>query len=994
MRRALSFVLIFVVTACVVLAAAPSNAQFARASLSGLVVDPDGAALPGVTVTARNEASGFSRTVVTSANGRFVFNGLIPGTYTLTAELQGFRGLERSGIELRVGQESSLNLQMELGGIEEILTVTAQSPMVEVTSKEVGGTLTSQEFADLPSQNRSFVLFASLLPGVTPFPDTESTSSDSLFINGQDDNNNSFNVDGANNDDDVIGARAGAQTRTALEAIQEFQILTTQFDAEFGRTTGGVLNAVTRSGGNAIHGVGFFYYQDSDLNEKNFFTERNDLEQPDFTFQSAGGTVGGPIVKDVAHFFGSFERNKPQEGVAQSFSTRPDLNFVTTEDNLVRNWLGKIDWQVTESNKASFRYLREFSPQFNQIIGPVTLAASREEDDKDTNLIGSFDSVVTDTAFNNLRVSFTREDVAFANPGFNNNGQTFEAQRALDVSEARPSFVDGASVVASARVNNSLQIDDTLSWYLPDWHGDHDLRIGGQYSRRTVKFNNSTLANGQFGFDTDRAFDPSDITTFPVSFLFRFGGPSGGGDQEVPANNVFGLFLQDDWQPTENLTLNLGLRYDWEEVVDDNDNIGPRIGFTWDPLGQGRTAVRGGWGRFYERFQLGDGGFASFFLDAVRLNQGFLFRFPSAGGDQQFFFDFAQTNGITTLNGLRDALIALFEAGGGSALNPFPTVDNADRVSPFADTFTIGVEHEVAPNVSVSADFVHTENQDQLLFVNLNPFSLTRGRPNISILDGQPIALGSITTHVNAGESTYDGLQLSVHKRMSDTPVGPLFGRVSYTLARQEGNANAGFSGGQFAYFQEFSLSGFDFDTGQVIGEPLNLNLDNPANVDRPSPWHRTHNFVTSWSWIVPGTSWKENEGLMISGVYRWMSGDRDTYFLFSRLDNGNREIAPAGTFDANNPIDISQGPIEFDGRINGAEAPDFQRLDLSFRYRIPFDVGTRPYDVTVLADVFNISNEVNFRNIGSSFVQSGAFLNPTRAFVPREFQIGIRFTY
>ena len=220
-----------VVGALALMLATPMAAQFANANLAGTVVSIDGTALPGVTVTATNEATGISRVTVTAANGAYRISGLKPGTYTLTFQLDGFRTTERTGVGLRVGRETRANVTLELGTVEETISVTSEAPMVEVTSKEIGGTLTTEEFEALPTQNRSALLFASLMPGVIPDASTESTASDALFINGQDDNNNNFNIDGANNDDDVIGARAGAQARTPMEAIQEFQVLTSQFDA-------------------------------------------------------------------------------------------------------------------------------------------------------------------------------------------------------------------------------------------------------------------------------------------------------------------------------------------------------------------------------------------------------------------------------------------------------------------------------------------------------------------------------------------------------------------------------------------------------------------------------------------------------------------------------------------------------------------------------------------------------------------------------------------
>lgn len=1002
MRR---IIMLFAVAAVALAFATPAEAQFARASLRGTVADPDGAPLPGVTVAVRNEDSGYSRQTVTGVTGTYDFNGLTPGTYTVTFTLQGFNTQEQEGVRLAVGSEGTLDMTMELGGIEETVTVTANTPLVETTAKEVGGQIDAEQFESLPSQNRSFVMFGRLLPGVNANPSTESTASDSLFINGQDDNNNSFNVDGANNDDDAIGARAGAQTRTALDAIQELQILTSQFDAEFGRTQGGVINAVTKSGANDFHGSGFMYFQQASWNSENFFTERNNLEQPDADYSSIGGTIGGPIVQDVAHFFFSFERNKPNNGVSQNFPDRSDLSFTTTEDNLLRNILGKVDWQAAQDHKVSVRYLQEYSPQFNQIIGGrTTLEAAREESDTDQNVIGSVDSVLNDTTFNNFRLSFTQEDVAFANACFNDNGGDFATQRACDVGEDHPGWVGGTSTVAQSRINNSVQLDDTLSMYVPDLYGDHDFRVGGNYSYRTVKSSGSDTANGVFDFPTDADFDPAVDETYPEEFSFRSFGPLT--TVGAPGNDTLGLFVQDDWQVMPTLTLNLGARYDWESITSDTNNLAPRLGFSWDPVGDGRTVVRGGYGRFYERFQ--QGFWNGFISDAATITQGFFLDEPVTGTNQQFFIDFARSRGITTLNGLRDALIADIEAANASltVLNTSPTVDNASRHSAYADTFTIGVEREVVEGISLGADVVRTQNRDILIAADINPpgnadVNGATTRPDISILSGEvEPRFNSITTYLNAGESDYTALQISAKRRFGDSPIGPFGGTLAYTRAGQSGNVEPAQVDG--IRFQLRTETGYDFDTvggsnngvdfGTIIGETPNLNLDDPRTQDIPASWHRDHILSASWQWEVPGTTWTDSGGIMFSGVYQFQTGQQTEFFLQNVfLDNGNTTLAPAGTYDCNVSEDICQGPKEFTGTENGVETDSISRIDMSFRYVIPVE----RFDIQVFADIFNVTNAVSFGNsLGSSLTNSGSFLIPNSALAPREFQIGARVDF
>ncbi|MEM7481677.1 MAG: TonB-dependent receptor [Acidobacteriota bacterium] len=967
--------------ASLLLFALPASGQFARSSLAGTVSDEQGQSLPGVVVTATDVDLGASRTTETTDRGTYTLHGLRPGTYRVRFDLDGFRSIEKEGLRLLVGQEARLDTSLELAAVEETLTVTGAAPLIEVASKEVGGTLTAEEFDILPTPNRSALLFAGLLPGVTPSPDTESTSSDSLFVNGQSDFNNSFNVDGANNDDDVIGAIAGAQTRTPIEAIQEFQVLTSQFDAEFGRALGGVLNAVTKSGSNRWEGALFGYLQDASYNEENFFTEVNNLEKPDTEYRNLGLALGGPIVRDRAHFFVNYEDISDEEGIVRSFVSRPEKNFSTREDNAIESVLLKVDYQVTGSHHFAARWLREESPQFNQIIGgQETLETSREEDDTDSNWIASLDSVLGSSAFNSVRVSFTKEDVAFANPAFNNNGQSFEAQRNQPVREDRPGINLGSSGVAQARVNRSTQFDDTLSLWLPDWHGEHDLKAGVQYSEREEIFANSGLAQGEFDFDVDTPFDPNDPATYPIAFTVRVGGPQTG---EIPTNDVLGLFVQDDWRIGPNLVLNLGLRWDEESATDSGD-LAPRLGFAWTPSDSGRTVVRGGIGRFYDRLPLFL--YDDFFLDAVSLSSGFLQALPSAGADQQFFVDIAQQNGITTLDGLRDFLIAFIEGGAGVRVNRSPTVDNRDRSQPYADTISLGFQHELVAGVAVTVDVVRAENKDALVRGSLNPFSSSEGgRPNLSILAGQPVELDNTTTLFNAGEREYTALQGSIQKRFD----GRWGGRFSATYSEADGNYDG--DPGDLAYFQTRTETGFNFDTGEIIGEPLALNLGDPRN-DQPAFFDRDWNLVASGQYRVPKTGWRGSDGLVVSGVARYLSGDRFTILDNSaRLDNGNRAPAPGGTYDSDADLGRAQQGVDFDGGLSGAENPSFLQLDLSFRYQLPI---TQWLEASLLADIFNVTDRVNFTSAGGTRAGTSTFLVPNVARRARSFQFGVRLEF
>lgn len=322
--------------------------------------------LPGVTVVVRNQDTGMFRESVSNADGTFFISGIVPGAYEITAELQGFKKYARPDVRLEVGKTTTLDVQLEVGPVSETITISAESPIVDTTSKEVGGNITSRELVELPSINRNFVGFVGLLPGIILTISTESFGSDSVTVNGQDPRNNNYMLDGANNNDDVIGQRAGTQARTPIEAVQEFQVITNQFDAEFGRTTGAIVNAVTKQGTNSFRGSLFGFFQDAAMTNKDYFAKKLELSKPETSQQQFGGTIGGPIVRNRAHFFFSVERVRIDEGITVNVPARPEFN-ATTEQTRVWNTVVRYDQQLSRNHTWSARWLREYSPQFNSL---------------------------------------------------------------------------------------------------------------------------------------------------------------------------------------------------------------------------------------------------------------------------------------------------------------------------------------------------------------------------------------------------------------------------------------------------------------------------------------------------------------------------------------------------------------------------------------------------------------------------------------------------
>ena len=343
-------------------------AQQGTSEIRGKVVDEQGGVLPGVSVTVTNQANGTVRDTMSGSDGSFIASGLVPGTYQISAELQGFKKFERKELRLEVGKTTSVDVNMQVGGLEEVVNVTAVSPIVDLTSKEIGGNITSETLVKLPSVNGNFIGFVGLLPGIVPSVSTESFGSDSIAVNGQDPRNNNYMLDGGNNNDDVIGQRAGTQARTPIEAIQEFQVITGQYDAQYGRTSGAVVNAVTKSGTNIFKGVAFGFGQNSSLTGTDYFTEKRGDPKPDTKYQRWGGTFGGPIVQNKIHFFASIERFSIDRPNIINIPARPEYNGTQNTEDRVWNTIIRGDHQVTNNNTYSIRWLREQSPQVNQII--------------------------------------------------------------------------------------------------------------------------------------------------------------------------------------------------------------------------------------------------------------------------------------------------------------------------------------------------------------------------------------------------------------------------------------------------------------------------------------------------------------------------------------------------------------------------------------------------------------------------------------------------
>jgi hypothetical protein len=961
--------------------AIPAGAQQGVAEIRGRVLDGRDGLLPATPIVLRNQETGVLRRVAAGADGTYFVSGVVPGLYELSAERPGFKTYSRRGLRLEAGRTATVDVRLELGRREEQVTVTSEGALVDVTSKEVGGTITSRELTDLPSLNRNYIGFIGLLPGIVPSIATDSFAADSITANGQDSRNNNFLIDGASNNDDVAGQRAGSQVRPPLEAIQEFQVLTSQFDAEFSRTTGAIVNAIIRQGTNAFHGSAFAFVQDASLTQKDFFTKQNALAKPDTTFQQYGFTLGGPIVKDKAHFFASVERVIIDDARTINIPSRPDLDASPTTETRVWNTLVRFDHQIKAGQTWSVRWLREHAPQRN-VITPAdglttSVAAAREEDDLDETVAAALNSSLGNTRFNTLRLAFTHENVVMANPGFDANGHR---QDLLPPTLRYLTYLDQQINTAQIKLDHAYEAQDTFSWFRPGKKGDHNLRLGVHYEYVASDVNVQGNMNGTFLFRGNDPFNPADPRTYPERLNIRVPGPSA-----LSMNaHYLGAFTQDKWKVGRGLTLSLGLRYDLEVIpvreednprfadpsdypVDGN-NLAPRVGFSFDPRGDGRSVVRGGYGRFFDKthFEL-----ISSILTAGVFSDSFVVSFPANAADPgpshgERPSDPLLRNG-PTVN--RTLLAALFPPGTRARNTGGVSLDSPDRRIPYADQLSIGFERALGPALSASVDYVHASGRDQFMSRDLNPGVRADTTRTGRIVRVDPAFVSSAYLRVNSGRTAYDALQLHLNRRWA----GAYAFRLAYTLSRSRGNTT-----GVFPLAGNMGISPFQY----LDDMRLEAN-EGPTDVDR------RHNFVLSGSAVVPRTG-----GLTVATVVRALSGLPFT-IQNTEVDADRNGVLfdplPAGTYSGTGPNAFT---VDNAGGRNGARGPGFFQADVRLGYRVA--LGTRHLDV--FGEVFNLTNKANFEvGTTSGEGRSTDFLTyvALRAgAVPRTGQVGMRFAF
>src|SRR5262245_40847674 len=728
---------------------APLLAQQGTSSIGGKVTDEQGAVVPGAAIVVTNEETGIFREVTSSAEGTYLVTQIVPGRYKVTAKLTGFRTMERSGLILQVGTQMTINLALPVGGVAENVTVTGRSPLVDTTSAVVGGNIGTAELNELPAMHRNYFAAVALLPGVQFTPSTQ-MGNDTIIAGGQTSQNTNVSVDGGYNADDALGTSAGAQVRTPLEAVQEFQVLTSMYDAEYGRASGAIVNAVSKAGTNQFRGVVFGYTAPNALTSKDALAELNNLPKATTTQRDWGGVIGGPIIQNKMHFFFSLERQVDNPNRTNVFAAAPQYNYATAEDRTDWNTLIRIDHQINSSHTWAVRWLREIAPQFpTGFNSRTTLDTVQDETDLDQTAVGTLTSVFGNAKVNTVRVARTWEHWWHGNPcsraqGPEDNREGFvfgtedQSNQALCPAQlSQLSFLSQASTENQGPWDSNWQIEDDYSWFMPGKKGDHELKFGARYNYTELRRVSQINQNGTFSFNTDLAFDPANPRTYPERLSIRLGAY----DKTIK-NHTYEVFAQDKWKMGGKTTLSIGVRYDLEIIpLDESDNplfpagnknypvdknnISPRIGLTHALDPAGKSVIRGGYGMFYNRTILGA---IDDTIEFPKFSSWSVVNFPNASADpgptagrlptDPLLFP-VQSGGQLLIN--RALLNSLFRPGALVKNAGEVIFDSPNRQQPYAHQATIGYSRELTTTMALAADYIHSANRDMFLQRNLNP---------------------------------------------------------------------------------------------------------------------------------------------------------------------------------------------------------------------------------------------------------------------------------
>jgi hypothetical protein len=827
------------------------------AGLSGVVTDPSAAVVPGAKITITSVDTGNVRVLATDEQGIYRFLSLAPGSYNLTVEKAGFRIQNCQGLVLTVGQEASLDLELALGVVTQTIEVSTITPLIETERLQQADTISQESVQNLPINRRDYLNFVLLAPGVSDsraLADSNNfrvkqTSDSGLSFYGSNGRGNNVSIDGGEAND----AGGGVRPTVSQEAVQEFQIDRTNYSAEYGSARGGVINIITRSGSNRLQGSLFGFFRNQELDAGNPFAialqnDRLVRVKPDASRQQFGFGVGGPIVKDQTFYYVNYEQLRRREAatvpVLTSFSifqptagqemilqTLPSSQSaqlraaLTSSPSTVAMFeansgifpyrtdsyqgLWRVDHRVNSNNQLNFRYNISKINETNQKLAAL-VGASRGfvQDFLDNTAIGTWTHLFSPQTVNAVRVQYNYDD-AFT-------GSNDSYGPAIDV--AGFGLFNRDLFLPSNTLLRREELADDVSLV----RGSHNIKVGAYALIRQDTSDAKTFFSGRFTFGTlPGSFVSPALASTTINALQAFNlglaqsYQQGFGDPVVRAvYPLYAVYAQDSWKASRNLTLNFGLRYEVDQrkppLPTNKKNFAPRFGFAWDPWGDHRTVIRGGYGLFYSTidFQIDYVVNALNFIDDYQqitqvlttLNAGN----PLATSGPINIFRTLSQQGVIGLPVPKRSIQASDLLQFGITVNqhgPRPPLSvlfrNASNYNnPYGQQASLEIQRELMQSFSVSAAYIFvrgvhltTSRDDNLLEAPVNPikgirdWGVTADNPTGTKYFRNPAILQD-NVYESTANSWYHGMTIEASKRF--TPNSSFHFSYTYSKAIDE----------------------------------------------------------------------------------------------------------------------------------------------------------------------------------------------------------------
>jgi hypothetical protein len=914
------------------------------ATLSGTVTDPAGAVIVAATVTARNIATGQIRTVTTDSAGLYHLISLPPGEYELEVEAKGFASLKRSGVRLLVGQSVNLDLTLTPAGASSQINVSAEPSAVDVTQTTPSVALDQERIEELPVGERHFLNFVLTAPGLVSSGNARrgSTSGvgavgskqipDSGFsFGGLRPRSNSVAIDGVDSNDETTGA---SRAELSIEAIKEFQVMNNGISAEFGGASGGSINAITRTGTNQFHGDVFAFTTHDQFNARQPVFESSEItRKPRLHRWQTGFDLGGPIKPDRSFFHASVEQEhelaeEPSDidseaaarinavlaaGAFPQLGTRRlSAGLFPSAGDSTEAAL-KLNQQFNSTNSLMLRYTFRNDRRWRDALCPCGLAEYSSRGDsftRDQALVGQWINIISQRAVSDLRFQIARRHVLLR-PNEGKGPQVFIPGIAT---------FGRATDAPSERTEDHYQVLETGVMS----RGRHQLRFGGAVHHVRLDSSLAERFGGLVIFNSLADFLAGNAELFAQSF----------GDPHTEMSvTSFGAFIQDHWQMPGGLTLDLGLRYDYEALPArfnrDTNNLSPRIGIAYNPDAAHRWVIRAAYGIYFDRYLLA-------FLNPALQKDGL--------------------HGFEQIVEGRDAAAVFRATGGGPLIAPLPDIPasiyrpDPHLATPYSQQLTAGIEHQLFSDVTLSLNYLFVKGTKLPRTRNINllpPITLTSanaaflgvtdptpqqiGRPVFSLrrLDSRYDAIYQLE---DASGSTYHGLTASLGRKLTRR-FGLL---VSYTLSKTIDDAS-------------------DFD--EQPENPYNLRAERAL-----SRQDQRQRFVFSGVFDIFGEAEEKTETAR-TRLRAFLNGIELAPII--TLASG-RPFNPLVGNDAtrNHELPLSSRPLGF-GR-NSLSGPGLTNIDLRVVKRIRVHQGRALAKFAV--DFLNLTNTVNVRQVNPFF--------------------------